>query len=182
MPARIIILGGGVAGMSAAHELIERGFEVVVLERGEIAGGKARSVPVVDEGAQTTGHQLADNGGSIRPREGRQRRPRKGRQRRPREGRQRRPRKGRQRRPREGRQRRPRKGTPTPPAGVAATPPAEGTATPPAGGTPTPPAGGTPTPPAGVAATPAAGGQQRTPTKSSAYSTIVGMKTISNGN
>ncbi len=65
MPTRIIILGGGVAGMSAAHELIERGFEVVVLERGEIAGGKARSVPVVDEGPQTSGHQLADNGGSI---------------------------------------------------------------------------------------------------------------------
>ena len=34
MPTRVIILGGGVAGMSAAHELIERGFEVVVLERG----------------------------------------------------------------------------------------------------------------------------------------------------
>ena len=34
MPNRVIVLGGGVAGMSAAHELIERGFEVVVLERG----------------------------------------------------------------------------------------------------------------------------------------------------
>ena len=32
MPTRVIVLGGGVAGMSAAHELIERGFEVVVLE------------------------------------------------------------------------------------------------------------------------------------------------------
>ena len=63
MPTRVIILGGGVAGMSAAHELIERGFEVVVLERGEIAGGKARSVPVVDEGPHTSGHQLADRRG-----------------------------------------------------------------------------------------------------------------------
>ena len=45
MPTRVIILGGGVAGMSAAHELIERGFEVVVLERRDIAGGKARSIP-----------------------------------------------------------------------------------------------------------------------------------------
>ena len=30
---KVIILGGGVAGMSAAHELIERGFEVQVFER-----------------------------------------------------------------------------------------------------------------------------------------------------
>ena len=59
-------MGGGVAGMSAAHELIERGFEVVVLERRDIAGGKARSVPVADDGAGTTGHMLADSGiGSI---------------------------------------------------------------------------------------------------------------------
>ena len=46
MPHKVIVLGGGVAGMSAAHELIERGFEVVVLERGQLAGGKARSIPV----------------------------------------------------------------------------------------------------------------------------------------
>ena len=66
MPTRVIILGGGVAGMSAAHELIERGFEVVVLERRDLAGGKARSIPVVDEGDGTSGHQLAERrGGSI---------------------------------------------------------------------------------------------------------------------
>ena len=52
MSSRVIVLGGGVAGMSAAHELIERGFEVVVLERRNIAGGKARSVPVIDEGTR----------------------------------------------------------------------------------------------------------------------------------
>ncbi len=62
MPARVIVLGGGVAGMSAAQELIERGFEVVVLERRDIAGGKARSIPVVDDGAGTSGHQVADLG------------------------------------------------------------------------------------------------------------------------
>jgi geranylgeranyl pyrophosphate synthase/uncharacterized protein with NAD-binding domain and iron-sulfur cluster len=62
MSSRVIILGGGVAGMSAAHELIERGFEVVVLERRDIAGGKARSVPVIDDGAGTSGHQRADSG------------------------------------------------------------------------------------------------------------------------
>ena len=47
--------------MSAAHELIERGFEVVVLERRLIPGGKARSVPVVDDGDHTSGHQLVGN-------------------------------------------------------------------------------------------------------------------------
>ena len=58
MPKKIIILGGGVAGMSAAHELIERGFEVEVFERRYPPGGKARSVKVThDDGA--SGLQLA---------------------------------------------------------------------------------------------------------------------------
>jgi 15-cis-phytoene desaturase len=39
----VAILGGGVAGLSAAHELVERGFDVTVYERRDIAGGKARS-------------------------------------------------------------------------------------------------------------------------------------------
>ena len=65
MPNRVIVLGGGVAGMSAAHELIERGFEVVVLERGMLAGGKARSIPVGDDSGPS-GHEVADTGpGSI---------------------------------------------------------------------------------------------------------------------
>ena len=55
MPTRVVILGGGVAGMSAAHELSERGFEVVVLERRWSPGGKARSVHV----APGSGHELA---------------------------------------------------------------------------------------------------------------------------
>jgi uncharacterized protein with NAD-binding domain and iron-sulfur cluster len=47
MSKKVIILGGGVAGMSAAHELCERGFEVEVYERNqEYVGGKARSVDV----------------------------------------------------------------------------------------------------------------------------------------
>jgi uncharacterized protein with NAD-binding domain and iron-sulfur cluster len=49
---RVIVLGGGVAGMSAAHELVERGFEVVVFEtRGE-PGGKARSFPFPGSGTE----------------------------------------------------------------------------------------------------------------------------------
>ena len=44
MSAKIAILGGGIAGMTAAHELAERGFHVVVYERHSVPGGKARSI------------------------------------------------------------------------------------------------------------------------------------------
>ena len=47
MSPKVVILGGGVAGMSAAHELIERGFAVEVYEKKpDYVGGKARSVNV----------------------------------------------------------------------------------------------------------------------------------------
>src|SRR5262249_54256622 len=46
MTKKVVILGGGVAGMSAAHELMERGFEVEVYELRDIPGGKARSYSV----------------------------------------------------------------------------------------------------------------------------------------
>ena len=48
--AKVIILGGGVAGLSAAHELIGREFEVEVYERSAVVGGKARSVTKVNSG------------------------------------------------------------------------------------------------------------------------------------
>lgn len=42
---KVIVLGGGVAGLSAAHELLNRGFEVEVYERNPLyVGGKARSI------------------------------------------------------------------------------------------------------------------------------------------
>jgi uncharacterized protein with NAD-binding domain and iron-sulfur cluster len=47
---RVFILGGGVAGLSAAHELAERGFNVTVFERNAICGGKARSMKFVGSG------------------------------------------------------------------------------------------------------------------------------------
>src|SRR5262249_13066226 len=47
---RVIILGGGVAGMTAAHEL-RTGFDVVIYEKGQIAGGKARSTSVTGTAA-----------------------------------------------------------------------------------------------------------------------------------
>ena len=50
MSSTIAILGGGVGGLSAAHELIERGFAVTVYERAEVFGGKARSIYVPNTG------------------------------------------------------------------------------------------------------------------------------------
>ncbi|MGC5162436.1 hydroxysqualene dehydroxylase [Rhodococcus sp. DT1] len=41
---RVAILGGGMAGLTAAHELVERGFDVTVYEPTAL-GGKARSIP-----------------------------------------------------------------------------------------------------------------------------------------
>jgi uncharacterized protein with NAD-binding domain and iron-sulfur cluster len=53
MKKKVIVLGGGVAGMSAAHELVERGFDVEVFEGNrQYAGGKARSVNVPDTNTQ----------------------------------------------------------------------------------------------------------------------------------
>lgn len=46
---KVAVLGGGVAGLSAAHELAERGFQVDVYER-KAWGGKARSIPVPGTG------------------------------------------------------------------------------------------------------------------------------------
>jgi uncharacterized protein with NAD-binding domain and iron-sulfur cluster len=48
---KVAILGGGVAGMSAAHELAERGFAVQVYEKQpRYVGGKARSVDAENTG------------------------------------------------------------------------------------------------------------------------------------
>jgi len=47
----VVVLGGGVAGMSAAHELVERGFDVTVYESKPVPGGKARSIPVPGSGS-----------------------------------------------------------------------------------------------------------------------------------
>ena len=51
MRQTVAIFGGGVAGLSAAHELAERGFQVRVYERKPGLGGKARSISVPDSGS-----------------------------------------------------------------------------------------------------------------------------------
>ncbi len=50
MAKKVVVIGGGIAGMSAAHELIKKGFEVEVYEARSIPGGKARSVKVPGSG------------------------------------------------------------------------------------------------------------------------------------
>ncbi len=49
---KVIVFGGGVAGMTAAHELGQRGYDVTIYERRkkEIPGGKARTEPFVGSG------------------------------------------------------------------------------------------------------------------------------------
>lgn len=42
----VLVFGGGIGGLSVAHELSERGFRVTIYERNPILGGKARSVYV----------------------------------------------------------------------------------------------------------------------------------------
>src|SRR5215471_16106832 len=50
MQKSVAILGGGVGGLSAAHELAERGFAVTVYEAAPGPGGKARSIFVPGTG------------------------------------------------------------------------------------------------------------------------------------
>lgn len=59
MKSTVLVFGGGVAGMSAAHELMRRGFQVTVLEATETAGGKARSTKVARTG--TEGRRSSDS-------------------------------------------------------------------------------------------------------------------------
>ncbi len=54
---RVVVVGGGVAGLSAAHELAERDFEVTVYERNHVLGGKARGIAVPET------HQLREERG-----------------------------------------------------------------------------------------------------------------------
>ncbi|MBO0679172.1 FAD-dependent oxidoreductase [Mycolicibacterium sp. S2-37] len=49
-PGRAVaVFGAGIAGLTAAHELVDRGYTVTVYER-KALGGKARTIPVPDSG------------------------------------------------------------------------------------------------------------------------------------
>jgi predicted NAD/FAD-binding protein len=40
---KIIIIGGGISGLTAAFELVEQGYEIIIIERNDIVGGLART-------------------------------------------------------------------------------------------------------------------------------------------
>lgn len=50
MGKSVAVLGGGIGGLTAAHELLERGFEVTVYELKTIPGGKSRTLPATGTG------------------------------------------------------------------------------------------------------------------------------------
>jgi uncharacterized protein with NAD-binding domain and iron-sulfur cluster len=58
----VAVLGGGVGGLSAAHELAERGFDVTVYEARTAFGGKARSLPVPGSGTDGRADLPAEHG------------------------------------------------------------------------------------------------------------------------
>lgn len=69
MNKKVVVLGGGVAGMSSAHELIMRGFQVEVYElQKEIPGGKARSMPVPNSASDGRDPLPAEHGFRFFPR------------------------------------------------------------------------------------------------------------------
>src|SRR3954454_5115027 len=58
----VAVLGGGVAGVTAAHELAERGFAETVYEARDRLGGKARSLPVPGSGTDGRRDLPAEHG------------------------------------------------------------------------------------------------------------------------
>ena len=66
--SKVIILGGGVAGLSAAHELLHRGFNVKVYEHKPVPGGKARSIQVKGTGTDGRADLPGEHGFRFFPR------------------------------------------------------------------------------------------------------------------
>ncbi len=47
---RVIVIGAGIGGLATALPLVHRGFDVTILERQSVPGGKMRQVNGVDAG------------------------------------------------------------------------------------------------------------------------------------
>ncbi|ORV09829.1 hydroxysqualene dehydroxylase [Mycobacterium celatum] len=58
----VAVLGGGIGGLTAAHELAQRGFDVTVYELRDAFGGKARSMPVPGSGTGKRDDLPAEHG------------------------------------------------------------------------------------------------------------------------
>ena len=43
MTKHVIIIGGGIAGLTTAHELVDQNYKVTLIERNDIVGGVART-------------------------------------------------------------------------------------------------------------------------------------------
>ena len=52
-PPRVVVIGGGIAGLAAATGMAERGVSVVLVEREDQLGGRVRSWPLDDHGERT---------------------------------------------------------------------------------------------------------------------------------
>ncbi len=62
MAGKVVVIGGGIAGLSAAHHLLDKGFEVEVYEHHDIPGGKARSLGCADTGVDGRHDLPAEHG------------------------------------------------------------------------------------------------------------------------
>jgi glycine/D-amino acid oxidase-like deaminating enzyme len=56
MEAQVIIVGGGLAGLSAAHTVLEKGGAVVLLDKMKFLGGNSTRATSGINGARTRGH------------------------------------------------------------------------------------------------------------------------------
>ena len=53
MPKHVVIIGGGIAGLSASLRLAHEGYKVTVIEKEQTVGGKIRQIMIGDQGVDS---------------------------------------------------------------------------------------------------------------------------------